>query len=233
MAPFVLCMTRVPLYISDSEIALMWKEYNGSVVKAVSFEPIDIPGYRKATVWFTEFIDYVPNSNSNERISTSILSQRYKKNTLPGAEKLGNLGNILGFLEPCSTPEEPSCEFSFMVALQLQDIVCQQATAIERLEDRLSEMEKRVHEGTELYLDIHQANMEDYSKMKSRLHYQKGYNKRLKANIIALQKSHVQEKNELKKEIDALTEWCSQPLWKRTSAFVFPKESVDEIISEF
>jgi lipoate synthase len=116
-----------------------------------------------------------------------------------------------------------------MVALQLQDIVRQQATTIESLECRLNEMEKRVHEGTELYLDIHQANIENFSKMKSRLHYQKCYNKRLKA----LQKSHIKENNELKQKIDALTEWCSQPLWKRTSAFVFPKESMDEIISEF
>jgi hypothetical protein len=85
-------------------------------------------------------------------------------------------------------------------------------------------MEKRVHEGTELYLDIHQSSM---ARMKRRIRSQNTYSKCLEANIAALQAkqeedmiSHLQDKEQWKQKIDALSEWCSQPLWKRTNAFV-------------
>jgi gentisate 1,2-dioxygenase len=46
-------------------------------------------------------------------------------------------------------------------------------------------------------------------------------------------KQHIEEKEELKQKIEALTEWCSQPVWKRTTSFVLPKEPEDRFVSEF
>lgn len=78
-------------------------------------------------------------------------------------------------------PQPPPSEYSHTVALQLQDIVRQQAEQIQRLkgsnvylqdkqkllvnriqnlESKLNEMETRVHEGTELYMDINRSNTE-------------------------------------------------------------------------
>jgi len=229
-------MTRVPLYVSDGDIGRAWKEYNGSLVKAVRFEPIQHTGYRKATVWFSDLVGQLPHPYYSAEQTTSIFSNNYKKKFLPGAEKLGN---ILGFLEPCSTTEEPPGDFSFIVAHQLQDIVSKQAEQIQRLENRLEEMERRIHEGTELYLDINQSSMAAFKRMKTRIRSQNTYSKCLEANIAALQAkqaedmiSYLQEKEQWKQKIDALTEWCSQPLWKRTSAFVFPKELEDGFVSD-
>lgn len=159
MSTFVLYMTRIPVYVSDYELARVWKEYNGSIVKTVKFEPSELVGYRKATVWFTILVNKLPfpYNCDGQTILSSI--KKYKKNFLPGAEKFGN---IIGFLEPCSTTEESS-EFSFMIALQLQDIVRQQAKTIECLESRLNEIEKRVNEGIEIYIDIHKSNMDIFT----------------------------------------------------------------------
>ena len=46
-------------------------------------------------------------------------------------------------------------------------------------------------------------------------------------------KQHIEEKEELTQKIEALTEWCSQSVWKRTRPFVLPKESKDGVVSEF
>ena len=248
MSQLVLSMTRIPLYVSDYEIARVWKEYNGSIVNSVRFEPNQDTGYRKATVWFSDLVGHLPYPYWSAEQTTSIFSNNYKKSFLPGAEKLGN---ILGFLESCSPSLEEPRDFSFIMTLQLQDIVRKQAEHIERLEasnvylqdnqtgqanriqnleSRLNEMETRVNEGTELYMDINQSSMDAFRRMKSKLRYHKTYIKRLEANITALQSK---EKDGLKQKIDALTEWCSQPLWKRSSAFVMPEESNCEFISEF
>jgi len=265
MAPFVLCMTRVPLYVSDNEIVRAWKNYNGSVVKAVRFEPSELAEYRKATVWFINLIGYLPHPHYSEGQTVSTMLNNYKKKQLPGAERAEGL---IGFLEPCSTSFEEPSEFSFMIAFQLQDVVRDQhqlisnlfgrdddrshqidsldkcikkveirhIKQIEHLEARVNKMKKRIQEGTKLQLDINQCNIEEINQLEVRIQSQEDYNNRLEERIIALEAkmaSDAREKEELKQKIDALTEWCSQPVWKRTSAFVLPKGSEDEFVNEF
>jgi hypothetical protein len=74
MTPFVLYMTRVPLYVSDGDIGRAWKEYNGSLVKAVRFERSEVDGYRKATVWFSDLVGQLPHPYYSAEQTTSIFS---------------------------------------------------------------------------------------------------------------------------------------------------------------
>ena len=77
---------------------------------------------------------------------------------------------------------------------------------------------------------------EQIERLETRIQSQEDYNHHLEERIIALEAkmaSDAREKEELKQKIEALTEWCSQPVWKRTSAFVLPKGSEDEFVNEF
>jgi len=231
MPSHVLSMRRIPLYVSDHEIANAWNQYNGSLVKAVRFVPSEIPGKRKAIVWFTDLVENFPAPYWQPSINISIIINDYKNKALPGSEKLDICD--FGYLDDYSTTEEPT-EFSFMVAFQLQDIVRQQANQIQDLEGRLNKMEKIMDERTELFLHVNQSNKKAFNKMKSRLNV---YRKRLETSILSLCAdqiedtiSHNEETEKLRQKIDALTEWCSQPLWKRINAFTF---MADEIMNEF
>jgi len=118
--------------------------------------------------------------------------------------------------------------------------LCHQAEQMERLENRIKEMETTIREGTEIQLDIQQTYTATFERLESRLLEQDSYRIRLEANMKSLQelhfedmKQHIEEKEELKQKIEALTEWCSQPVWKRTTSFVLPKEPEDRFVSEF
>ena len=234
MPSFVLSMRHIPLYVSDNEIATAWNQYNGSLVKAVRFEPSEIPGKRKAIVWFTDLVENFPAPYWNPSLNISTIINNYKNKALPGSEKL-DICNF-GYLDYYSTTEEPT-EFSFMVAFQLQDIVRQQANQIQELEGRLNQMEKTMDERTELFLHVGRSNKKAFDRMKSRVRSQNAYRKVLEANILSLCADQIEdtiirneEKEKLRQKIDALTEWCSQPLWKRMNSFTF---MADEITSEF
>jgi len=244
--PFSFVLLKVPAHMSDVEIrqAMRYR------VRCIQIEPYDVPIsgdntlhtdlYNRVVVHFDDFPD--------DELRTKIQSGFYS--TIDMKWHLDHL-SLRTHVLPYNSEQPPPSEYSHTVALQLQDIVRKQAEQIQRLEasnvylqdnqtgqanriqnleSRLNEMETRVHEGTELYMDINQSSMDAFRRMKSKLRYHKTYIKRLEANITALQSK---EKDGLKQKIDALTEWCSQPLWKRSSAFVMPEESNCEFISEF
>lgn len=94
-----------------------------------------------------------------------------------------------------------------------------------RLDHRTYELETRIHE-------INDLHVEGFDQLEPRLQSHEDYNNYMHAMIVDLEAKHeaenklqAQEKEELKHKIDALTEWCSQSAWKRTRAFVLPKES--------
>ena len=118
--------------------------------------------------------------------------------------------------------------------------LCHQAEQMECLENRIKEMETTIREGTEIQLDIQQTYTATFERLESRLLEQDSYRTRLEARMTYLQelhfedmKQHIEEKEELKQKIEALTGWCSQPVWKRTTSFVLPKEPEDRFVSEF
>lgn len=247
--PFSFVLLKVPAHMSDVEIRqLMFYR-----VRCIQIEPfVPISGdntlytdlYNRVVVHFDDY----PDDELRTKIQTGFYSGIEKKWHIN--YNGGNL-TLNTHVLPYNSEQPPPSKYSHTIALQLQDIVRKQAEHIERLEasnvylqdnqtrqanriqnleSRLNEMETRVHEGTELYMDINQSSMDAFRRMKSKLRYHKTYIKRLEANITALQSK---EKDGLKQQIDALTEWCSQPLWKRSSAFVMPEESNCEFISEF
>jgi hypothetical protein len=57
------------------------------------------------------------------------------------------------FVIPCESLNLPQTEYSHILAIQHQHIIHQQTEQIQRLEERLNEMEMKLHESTELYVD--------------------------------------------------------------------------------
>ena len=103
------------------------------------------------------------------------------------------------YLLPCETPQPPRTEYSHVVALQLQDVVRQQAEQI-----RLLEAQLQLHK--EYNNDIHDMIIA------------------LEAKHEAENKLHAEENAILNQKLAAVIEWCSQPVWRRKfAAFISPK----------
>jgi hypothetical protein len=221
-------MTRLPLYISDADIVRIWKEYNNSIVKVVRFEPNIDTGYRKAIVWFQSFTNYLPYPYYSPEIQLTkcIENGMYKKKDLPGSERTGN---ILGFLTSCCEPEPPDeQDFSFAVALKLQDVVREQTNHIQQLENRIAYIEKlfnkTIHQYTEQINHLDELHFEQAIHMREQAKRYHELESDFKEHIAKHEKQYESDH----KNILELTEWCSQPIWKRTNSFVLSTVSCDD-----
>lgn len=217
--PFSLIMPSVPAHITDGDIARIWGLCGmNHYIRSIHMEPFVENSIRcqRVTIHFDDF--------SLANVREKIITGYYKTNTYNF--HYGSGGNYLlpsSYLLPCDIPQPPPTEYSHVVALQLQDVVKKQAEQMESLENRIKEMETTIREGTE----IQQTYMTVFERLESRLLEQDSYRIRLEARMTYLQelhfedmKQHIEEKEELKQKIEALTAWCSQPVWKRTSSFV-------------
>jgi hypothetical protein len=127
--------------------------------------------------------------------------------------------------------------------LQYQSTIRKQTEHIQRLECRLQEMETKIHEVTDLYVDINQSYTGALEQFETRLREQDAYCKCLEERIMDttdILNKHIEHSikfnksvDELKQETKALTEWCSRPIWNRTAAFSYEKEPKYEFTSEF
>jgi hypothetical protein len=194
MAPYVLMMNHIPLYMSDSDIARVWKEFNGSIVKAVIFEPSAVDGYQKGTVWL-DLYEYLPHPyySPDNMISRHIECGNYKDSFLPGAEKTGN---YIGFLTKCS--QEPIPEghrFSFVIARQLQDVVRKQATHIQKLEDQIANMEASIQRSNNIYMDNDQLLESKILEQENMIHKLEKRCKHMEQNQYEYMESRLQEYN--------------------------------------
>lgn len=240
--PFSLIMPEVPAHMSDGDIARLWGEpllhHCGhsmiNYIRCIQLEPVVDKSKRcqRVTIHFDDF----PRADIRQQIDNGYYETNIFKFPAGVQDYLINRSYLL----PCDRPQPPRTEYSHVVALQLQDVVKKQAEQMERLENRIKEMETTIREGTEIQLDIQQTYTATFERLESRLLEQDSYRIRLEANMISLQelhfedmKQHIEEKEELKQKIEALTEWCSQPVWKRTTSFVLPKEPEDRFVSEF
>ena len=241
--PFSLIMPSVPAHITDGDIAHLWGM--NPYIRSIQMEPFVENSIRcqRVTINFDDFNGY------GDELRKDIMKGYYKTNPYNFHERSGGRSggrsgrNYLlesSYLLPCDRPQPPRTEYSHVVALQLQDVVKKQAEQMERLENRIKEMETTIREGTEIQLDIQQTYIATFERLESRLLEQDSYRIRLEANMISLQelhfedmKQHIEEKEELKQKIEALIGWCSQPVWKRTPSFVLPKEPEDRFVSEF
>ena len=194
MAPFSLIMPEVPDHITDGEIAGQWKVCGYHYIRSIQMEPFVENGRRcqRVTIHFDDF--------SNSELREQIVSGYYKTN-------LYNLrwaiaGNYIlesSYLLPCETPQPPRTEYSHVVALQLQDVVRQQAEQI-----RLLEAQLQLHK--EYNNDIHDMIIA------------------LEAKHEAENKLQAEKNEELNHKLAAVIEWCSQPVWRRKfAAFISPK----------
>jgi hypothetical protein len=127
--------------------------------------------------------------------------------------------------------------------LQYQSTIRKQTEHIQRLECRLQEMETKIHEVTDLYVDINQSYTGALEQFETRLREQDAYCKCLEERIMDttdILNNHIEHSyranklfDELKQETKALTEWCSRPIWNRTAAFNYEKEPEYDFTSEF
>ena len=240
--PFSLIMPEVPAHMSDGDIARLWGEpllhHCGhsmiNYIRCIQLEPVVDKSKRcqRVTIHFDDF----PRADIRQQIDNGYYETNIFKFPAGVQDYLINRSYLL----PCDSPQPPRTEYSHVVALQLQDVVKRQAEQMECLENRIKEMETTIREGTEIQLDIQQTYTATFERLESRLLQQDSYRRWLEANMISLQelhfedmKQHIEEKEELKQKIEALTEWCSQPVWKRTPSFVLPKEPEDRFVSEF
>jgi len=121
--------------------------------------------------------------------------------------------------------------------LHYQSTIRKQADQIQRLESKLDKME------TDLYVDINQSYTAIIERFETRLNEQDAYCKCLEERIMdttEVLNKHIEHSyrdnktvDELKQKTKALIDWCSQPIWNRSTAFSFSKESTYEFTSEF
>jgi hypothetical protein len=203
MAPFSLIMPEVPAHITDGEIAYIWDVAGRSSVRirSIQMEPCCLQhgDYNRVTIHFDEFNGY--GIELRESIMNGYYSIRtfdlndLRKGQLPHAHM--PLKN--SYLLPCETPQPPRTEYSHVVALQLQDVVRQQAEQIRMLEAQL-----QLHK--DYNNDIHDMIIA------------------LEAKHEAENKLHAEENAILNQKLAAVIEWCSQPVWRRKfAAFISPK----------
>jgi hypothetical protein len=194
MAPFSLIMPEVPAHITDGEIARLWGM--NPYIRSIQMEPFVDNGKRcqRVTVHFDDFKGY------GDELREKIMNGYYKTNSY--SFNFGSGGNYLlesSYLLPCETPQPPRTEYSHMVALQLQDVVREQAEQI-----RLLEAQLQLHK--EYNNDIHDMIIA------------------LEAKHEAENKLQSEKNEELNQKLAAVIEWCSQPVWRRKfAAFISPK----------
>jgi len=254
--PFSLIMPQVPPYITDGEIASLWGQY--PYIRSIQMEPFIQNNQRcnRVTIHFDDFKGY------GDELRENITNGYYKTITydFPRYSGGGLLRNkFSSLLLPCETSNPPRNEYSHIVAFQLQDIVHKQAKQIEDLEsrfdlqlqsivrkqaDRIQHLESKLEEmETDLYVDINQSYTGALKRFETRLNEQDAYCKCLEERITDtadILNKHIEHSftfnksvDELKQETKALTEWCSRPIWNRTTSFRFEKEPKYEFTSEF
>ena len=260
--PFSLIMPEVPAYMSDGEIARLWGQY--PYIRSIQMEPFIQNSQRcnRVTIHFDDFKGY------GDELREHITNGYYKTTTYDFPTYLGGAylrNKFSSYLIPCESSNPPRNEYSHIVAFQLQDIVHKQvkqiqdlesrfdlqlqaivrkqADQIQRLESKIDEMETKIHEGTDLYVDINQSYTVIIERFETRLNEQDAYCKCLEERIMDtadILNKHIEHSftfnksvDELKQETKALTEWCSRPIWNRTASFRFQKEPNFEFTSEF
>ena len=260
--PFSLIMPEVPAYVTDGEIATLWGGVH-SYIRSIEMEPFVDNSKRlnRVTIHFDDFKGY--GDELREQIINGFYKTgnlyRFPSNL---ATIILECSYLLPCETPDPPRTEYShvvaLQLQDVVKKQAKRIHrlearlnemetknssrddCRKAIQIERLEARVNKMKTTIREGTELQLDIQQTYSDVLERLESQLLEQDSYRLRLEAKMASIQELHIedmkkqlQEKEELKQKIDALTEWCSQPVWKRTSAFVLPKAPEEEFVSEF
>lgn len=224
--PFSLIMPEVPAWITDGNIASLW---HGQYINSIQMDPYVENGRRcqRVTIHFDDF--------SNIEIKENITNGYYKTNPFH-FNTLGGVAISSSYLLPCDSPNPKRTEYSHIVAFQLQDLFQQQTERIEIMEDQIVKMKTIIQEGTNLQLDINESNkgnfnriktrLDELNHIKTRLQIQEAYSKCLEDNIATLQEKHNEDMliiQNIQGKLDALTEWCAQSLWKRTSSFVYNK----------
>ena len=240
--PFSLIMPQVPAYMSDGEIARLWQNCEGVIsIRSIQMEPfmsdVNDRQFNQVTIHFN---DLSLNGREREKIKNGY----YTTDTKYGFRCPFTHQYLLqSHLLPCETSNPLRNEYSHIVAFQLQDTVRKQSDQIQRLESQLEEMETKIHEGTDLYVDINRSYTVALEKFETRLREQDAYCKYLEERIMDTTEvlhKHIEHSyranklfDELKQETKALTEWCSRPIWNRTAAFNYEKEPECDFTSEF
>ena len=256
--PFSLIMPEVPAYMTDGEIASLWGPMG--YICSIQMEPYmrDIRRCNRVTIHFEHFgVDELREQITNGFYKTQTYN-RFHCST-------GIISRFGSLLLPCESVNPPRNEYSHIIAFQLQDVVRKQAEQIQRLESlfdiqqqdivrkqseqihrlesRIKEMETKIHEGTDLYVDINQSYTVAIEQFEARLLEQDDYYKCIEERIMdttEVLNKHIEHSyrdnktvDELKQKTKALIDWCSQPIWNRSTAFSFSKESTYEFTSEF
>ena len=201
--PFSLIMPEVPAHITDGEIAYIWDVAGRNSVRIRSIQMelccLQHGDYNRVTIHFDDFNGY------GIALRESIMNGYYSIRTFDlndlrkGQQPRAHMPLKDSYLLPCETPQPPRTEYSHMVALQLQDVVRQQAQQI-----RLLEAQLQLHK--EYNNDIHDMIIA------------------LEAKHEAENKLHAEENTILNQKLSTVIEWCSQPVWRRKfAAFISPK----------
>jgi hypothetical protein len=223
--PFSLIMPEMPAYMSDGKISQLWGQH--PYIRSIQMEPFmkNNHRYNRVTIHFDDFKGY------GDELREQITNGHYTTNAFDfsyiiGGAKASRLDFNQSRLLPCESSNPPHSEYSHIVAFQLQEVVRKQAEHIQSLESRLEEMEKKVGENVNIQ-SFHNETMEWFER---RLITLDTYRSRMEYDIkdIVKQQNEQSEKTyqlsalftRLKQDTTALIEWCSQPMWKRTSAFV-------------
>jgi hypothetical protein len=297
--PFSFIMPEVPAHISDGEIARLWGSY--PYIRSIQMEPFvdNSKGCNRVTIHFDDFKGF------GDELREKITNGYYKSNIYDFQSRSAvKLPLCSSYLLPCEISNPKRTEYSHIVALQLKDVVREQAIHIQKLEDQIANMEASIRCSNNIYMDndqlleskileqenmIHRLDerckhMEDlfnktilqydqkikrlndvhaieqqnqYEYMESRLQeynikYENHYDcmeSRLQEYNIKQHKKHydwmesrfqeyiMKHEKQYKsdhKTIMALSEWCSQPMWKRSNSFVLSAQNdVEEYSSEF
>ena len=248
--PFSLIMPELSYDKTDGEFAYLWSDYH---IRSIQREPIPEKknggwsGLANITINFYEFPRELREQIENGYYKTNKYKFKYGQESLLLPCDTPIMDYSFGFALQLQDVVKKQADHINRLEAQLIEIetnnnrgLCHQAEQMERLENRIKEMETTIREGTEIQLDIQQTYTATFERLESRLLEQDSYRTRLEARMTYLQelhfedmKQHIEEKEELKQKIEALTEWCSQPVWKRTTSFVLPKEPEDRFVSEF
>jgi len=233
-------MPEVPAHITDGDIAYIWDvagRYNVRI-RSIQMEPccLEHGDYNQVTIHFDNFNGY--GIELRENIMNGYYSKRafdfndLRKGQLPHAYMPLRSWRLL----PCESSNPPKSEYSHVVALQLQEVVREQLQHIANLFGRDDNRSHQIDSLDKCIKKMERMHNEQIECLEARIQSQEDYKNGLQERIIALEskmESDAREKEELKQKIEALTEWCSQPVWKRTSAFVLPKEDEEDFVSEF
>ena len=252
-------MPEVPAHITDGEIAHLWGM--NPCIRSIQMEPFvnNSKRYQRVTIHFDDFPSGLREQIENGYYKTNTYNFHYgsggnyllessylipcERPQSPRTEyshvvalqlqdvvrdQLQHISNLFG-------RDDDRTHQIDLLHHWIKSMEKKHTKEIEYLETRINELETRIQEETKLQLDINQSNIEEIDQLEHRIQSQEDYNHHLQERIIALEAkmaSDAREKEELEYKMAAVIEWCSQPVWKRTSAFVFPKESEERFVSE-